>query len=324
MIAHEVTNIAVTGFGRIEGTAPECFEDEEHITRRGQFHWRDGVAFNKNKNELRPGQLMAFVESTNVHVSDITITDSPCWSCFFHGCDYVAVRGVKILNDMKHKNTDGLDIDSCRFVTVSDCIITTGDDCIAIRGSAQRLSDPSRVCENITVTNSILACSVNAFRIGVGYGKVQSVRISNIVVHHAGNVIEFCTSYNGWGHTELDDISFSGISAKNVVRLFEIPSEDVNVSRVMLENIRAEVMAGSYIRANRLGVIEDVTLRNIDLYIKPFHISLDDKIRAERGEYFMECVNISDLRVQNVRCIASDEVKKAWIGEQSIENCGPI
>ncbi len=60
---------------------------------------------------------------------------------------------------------------------------------------------------------------------------------------------------------------------------------------------------------------------NIDLYILPFHIDLNDKIRAERGEYFLECENVSNLRAQNVLFFASDEVREAWTGEVKLENC---
>ncbi len=193
IIAAHVTNVAVTGPGKIEGCAEAFFDAPRHVN---YFWWRYGIAntIGKAEGKLRPGQLMVFVESTHVRVTDITVTDATCWCLFFHGCDYVQVRGVKVFNNKVHANTDGIDIDTCHHVTISDCIIDTGDDCIAIRGAAQRLADKSKTCEWITVTNCVLACSADAFRIGVGTGAISHVRVSNIVIERAACAIDFNTS----------------------------------------------------------------------------------------------------------------------------------
>ncbi len=318
IIANRVKNAAITGFGKIEGCAESYFGDMELFSH---FIWRDGFRTTAGikDGKTRPGQLIVFIESEHIRVCDVTISNATAWSCFFHGCKYVQVRGIKVFNDKVHANTDGLDIDSCSFVTVSDCIIETGDDCIAIRGSAQRLSDRDRKCEYITVTNCILACSADAFRIGVGYGAVRHLRASNIVIHNAGNAIEFNTSYSGIGNCELDDINFSGMSVTGAVRLLALHTEAAEVSRVSLENIRAEVMADAYITADKPNIFRDVCLNNIDLYIKPLRAELTDALRKERGEHFLRCRNISNLCLQNVRFFADDELRSLWQGEELVE-----
>ncbi len=320
IIAHNAKNVAIRGLGRIEGCAEKWYGAP---SLGGKFLWRDGFQGTRDHNNgvLRPGQLIVFVESSDIKVSDITIADSTCWSCFFHGCVNVGVHGVKIFNNRLHANTDGLDIDSCQNVTVSDCIIDTGDDCIAIRGCAQRLTDKSAVCENITITNCVLSCSVDAIRLGVGYGKIRRVRISNIVVHYAGQILELCTSYFGSGHCEIDDIGLCNISAENVARALCLTTENVSVSRLSIENLRTDSMAGSYIKAGAREAMKDISLVGVDIYMKPLHLELDDKVRAARGEYFLECENISDLHLERVRYFSSDELKPLWKGEETVINC---
>ncbi len=319
VIAHKVSNVAITGLGKIEGCA-EYWYGKVHVNDR--FVWRDGFATTKGiKNgKLRPGKLIVFIESSNIKVTDVTITNSTAWSCLFHGCTNVQVRGVKIFNNRVHANTDGLDIDSCHYVTVSDCIIDTGDDCIAIRGSAARLSDPTVTCEHITITNCVLGCSVNAFRIGVGYGKISHVRVSNISIYYAGTAIDFNTSYCNIGHCELDDINFSNISATNLAHAFTLDTSDVPVSRVTIENFRAECMAGSRVMAQVPNIMSDITLRGIDFFVKPTHVELTPKVRKQRGEYVLDCANVSELRTEGIRFFFDDSVKELWSGDINITN----
>ncbi len=320
IIAAHVTNVAVTGTGKIEGCAESFFDTPRYWSH---FWWRYGIAntIGKDEGKLRPGQLMVFVESTHVRVVDITITDATCWCVFFHGCSYVQVHGVKIFNSRVHANTDGIDIDSSKYVTVSDCIIDTGDDCIAIRGSAARLQDKTKTCEYITITNCVLACSADAFRIGVGTGAISHVRVSNIVIERAATAIDFNTSYGGNGHCELDDINFAHISAKGLSYGIMLVTGDVPISRVTIEDLRAEVIAHSMVHAGTVGAFTDVTLRGIDFFVKPMEVPLTDEIRRERGDVVLACRNIVGLRTEGIRVFFTADVKDVWKEDIVVVNC---
>ncbi|HHT36025.1 MAG TPA: glycoside hydrolase family 28 protein, partial [Firmicutes bacterium] len=74
-------------------------------------------------------------------------------------------------------NTDGIDPDGCRNVTISDCKITTGDDSIVIKSTEGDLS------ENITVTNCILSSRHAALKLGTeAIGDVKNITFSNCVI----------------------------------------------------------------------------------------------------------------------------------------------
>ena len=79
-------------------------------------------------------------------------------------------------------NGDGIDIDCCADVTVSDCLIQSGDDCITLRGNAKALGEAARPCEHVVVQNCVLSTPCNAIRIGVGDGVVRDCSLSNIIV----------------------------------------------------------------------------------------------------------------------------------------------
>jgi polygalacturonase len=164
--------------------------------------------------------MIVFIECVDVTVRDLAIRDSTCWSLFFHGCRDVQVRGVRIENDILNKNTDGIDIDSCANVVIADCLIRTGDDAITLRGvdRLDRLAAdaPSRICENVVVSNCVCSVSATAMRIGVGNGTIRHVLISNLMVAHAGIGLHIQSSYSGEGKgVAISDIRFANIDIRD-------------------------------------------------------------------------------------------------------------
>ena len=221
ILALEQEDVAITGEGVIDGNGRAFFGDK--VLYRGKVCWRDGgFSAKDHAHQGRPGQMIEFVECRNVRVRDIRIEDAPCWSCFFYGCDDVSVRGVRVENGLRNLNTDGLDIDSCRNVTVSDCLIRTGDDAIAIRGAPARLKNPARVCENVTVENCVFHVSADGMRIGVGTGTIRHVRISNIVVEHAGVGFHIQPVYGNRGGVDISDISISHCSVRGAAEAISV------------------------------------------------------------------------------------------------------
>ena len=74
-------------------------------------------------------------------------------------------------------NNDGLDLDGCRNVTVSDFISDSDDDGVTLKSTSPR------PCENITVTNCVLSSRCNAIKLGTeSNGGFRNITISNCVV----------------------------------------------------------------------------------------------------------------------------------------------
>ena len=211
----EQEDVSITGEGTIDGNGRAYFTKEPGF--RGKVSWRrGGINCPDVKTAVRPGQMIEFVESRNLRVKDVRIVDPPCWSCFFHGCENVQVRGISVKADLRNMNTDGVDIDCCKNVTVSDCLFHTGDDAIAIRGAPRRLKDKSRVCEDIVVDNCVAAVSATGCRVGVGTGVIRHVRISNFIVETAGTGVHIQSVYgSGNRGVDIGDVSFSHCSFRD-------------------------------------------------------------------------------------------------------------
>ncbi len=289
IIALECDNVAITGNGTIDGNG-EFFFGEEKVFYPG-YAWDGGYVTSKDEEKLRPGQLICFIECSNVKVTDVTIRNIPCWGVFFHGCEYVQVRGIKITNPFEYVNTDGIDIDCCCFVTVSDCIINTGDDAIAIRCDGAKLKNP-KACENITITNCVLASNSSVFRIGVGVGEIRHVRVSNMVVSRAGNLITYATSYMGHGKAIIEDIGFSDISGYNVCRMIDCVVEDGAVRNIVMKNMNINARGGICVIKKNNGCISDFTLRDIKLEV-------NEKKKAEE-KYLVNISGADNAVIDNV------------------------
>lgn len=136
IIAYRAHDVAITGEGTIDGNSAAFFEPlpPEETTTTYRMKTR-----NFPIRDWRPGQMVFFCRCTNVSVRDVSLINATYWTLLLLGCRGVQVRGLRITNPPQTQNGDGLDIDCCQEVTVSDCLIHSGDDAITLRGHSRLL-----------------------------------------------------------------------------------------------------------------------------------------------------------------------------------------
>jgi len=149
--ARGACNIALTGGGTIDGNGRRFIEGD--LT----------YIYQPMDPALR-ARLVGLLDCRGVTVRDLTLLDSANWCLHLVGCEDVVIHGLRILNDLKMPNCDGIDPDHCRNVRISDCHIQAGDDCIVLKTTAgYRQFGPT---ENITVTGCTLISTSAAIKIG--------------------------------------------------------------------------------------------------------------------------------------------------------------
>lgn len=107
----------------------------------------------KLKEELAAGagnKSIALKNCRNVILRDLTIEHGGNYAILLTGVDNVVIDGLLI-----DTNRDGIDIDSCRNVRVSNTSINSPYDDALVLKSSYALGEP-RPCENITITNCVL------------------------------------------------------------------------------------------------------------------------------------------------------------------------
>lgn len=306
IICCECEDVAVTGTGTIDGNGEAYYADANCYSK---YVWALGIR--KSKNETRPGQLMVFVDSDRVTLQDIHIRNATCWCCYFTGCCYVNIRGLRIFNPATSANTDGIDIDLCRFVAISDCIIDTGDDCITFRCSRGKdrnrtLRGDVQQTEFVTVTNCVLACSSSVFRIGVGSDYIRHVRVSNIVMSRGAVGMNFMTSYARSGMSHIEDVAFDNISADNIAFPMRISGGTGYIRNIRVSNYRARCHAslicnGNWMFEDGLPGVSDVFLKDIDLTFEDKFDEITPEMAEQRGKNALHFEGIRKLRLEGVR-----------------------
>ena len=221
LIAREAHGASITGPGTIDGNGDAFFDDEPIAyydwMKPGASCWWNGIRWAKDKENLRPGQLVAFVKCRDVAVRGIRIEHSPCWSLWFWGCERVRVGDYTVRNGMNDGNTDGIDFDCSRDVLLERADIDTGDDAIAIRASARSSSPDGRgrlglpaVTDGVVVRDCRLRSTSSVFRIGVGEGVIRNVAVENVVCDRGGTAVNISTLYGDakTGGTDIEDVTF--------------------------------------------------------------------------------------------------------------------
>jgi len=137
---------------------------------------RQAAALSLRTDFIRP------IESKNILIEGIHILGSPMWVLHMLYCENVVIRNV-VVETFPGANTDGVDIDSCRHVRISDSYFDTGDDAICLKsGKDADGLRVNRVTEDVTITNCTIHHGHGALVLGSETsGGIRNVVASNIV-----------------------------------------------------------------------------------------------------------------------------------------------
>lgn len=153
-------NVSIEGYGTIDGQG-------------ASFPITTDKKPDRYKN--RP-YLLWFAGSKNIHISNVQLRNSAFWMQHYLGCEYVFIDGIRIWNH-SNKNNDMMDLDGCRYVTVSNVTGDSDDDGITIKSTSPLVS------ENITIVNCTLSSHCNALKFGTeSTGGFRNVSVSNCII----------------------------------------------------------------------------------------------------------------------------------------------
>lgn len=151
-----LTNISITGQGMINGSALTS-GDGKQDSADGFKNWQHPGAAPANIQLARLGnKAIALKLCRNVLLRDITIFRGGHFAVLTTGCDNLTVDNVTM-----DTNRDGIDIDCCRNIVVSNCRINSPNDDGLCPKSSFALGT-NVITENMTIVN----CMVSGFQVG--------------------------------------------------------------------------------------------------------------------------------------------------------------
>ncbi|MBN2546580.1 MAG: glycoside hydrolase family 28 protein [Spirochaetes bacterium] len=203
MAAYNESNIAIVGEGVIDGQGKAWWDA-----------WRAEVKAKGKKSGTNRPRLLYFTNVNNVLIDGVTFLNSPSFHVVFRNSENIDVNNVKIDSPEESPNTDGIDPMDTRNMSITNCIVSCGDDHIAIKGNRVDPKYPASICSNIIIKD----CTFLAGRgLSIGSessGGVKDVYAENITFKGSMYGIRIkCPRGNGG---EVSKITYKNIKMENV------------------------------------------------------------------------------------------------------------
>ncbi len=187
--SRDSNNISITGPGRIVGNPA--------IVGRIQ-----------RSTHLRLPALLEFINCRNLRVENCWTSNGGMWSIHPTYCEDVLFKNVVV-----NSGADGIDVDSCRHVTIDGCTFKTHDDCISLKsGRGEEGFTINRPTEDVHILNCTFYDFVWAC-IGIGSetsAGVRNARVENCKCVGAGTYAIYIKTRVGRG-AFIEDISMDGL-----------------------------------------------------------------------------------------------------------------
>lgn len=164
-------------------------------------------------------RLALIEESKDVLIEGVTFKDSQFWNLHLYKCEDVLIRNARFVvpDDYKQApSSDGIDLDSCRKVTIDSCYFSVTDDCIAAKGTKgpRALEDKdSPPVEHIRVRNCHFRRGHHALACGSEATIVRDVIVENCRV--TGDMILARLKLRPDTPQRYEDITFRNIALDN-------------------------------------------------------------------------------------------------------------
>ena len=302
--ATDAENITIKGEGKIDGQGKKWWVEFFRVildlkdngmrdVNKYQSMWdkaNDVKALYAETNEdyissmkrrfFRP-PLIQPIRCKNFRIEGITIGNSPFWTINPEFCENVTIDRVTINNPLS-PNTDGINPESCRYVHISNCHISVGDDCITLKSGrdlqGRKLNAPN---ENITITNCTMLAGHGGVVIGSEMsGGVKKVVISNCVFDGTDRGIRIKSTRGRGGVVE--DIQVSNIVMRNIkeeaiildMLYTKMPAEPLSERTPIFRNINISNLTGTdvsvpiKIRGLEESPITDISFTNVNIQAK--------------------------------------------------------
>ncbi|MGC9346786.1 MAG: glycoside hydrolase family 28 protein [Anaerolineae bacterium] len=298
LYAQGARNIALMGEGIIDGQG-EAFPCVSRLGSIPAFRGeKPRMPEERKKWPPRP-MLIIFTKCEDVRVGGVTIKDSPSWGLHLVACTRVWIEGTRVRNRAR-PNGDGIDLESCRHVFISNCDISCDDDAICLKSSIADLP-----CEHIVVTNCVISSNTAAVKFGTpSRAGFRDIVISNCAFYHCALGAVKLEAVDGGVLEEvvIDNIAMHEVEGPFFLRLGN------RAARLHVPGVARE----GYEPADApipVGLLRNVMISNIRATVRPvevrdpmMRVDVDDKAKigimiTGIPGYVVENVTLSDIHI---------------------------
>ncbi len=298
-----IYKLSAFGENRGEGMLWLWAKDAKNIsiTGKGIIHG-NGIAFMgaelEDSYELKPladqtfdprPHVLTLTNVQNLTIRDVTIREGAYWTVHLIGCDEAVIDGINLLNNLKIRNGDGIDLDHSKNVRIANCHITSGDDCICLKN--RREFEQYGSCHDIVVTNCVMSSRSCAIKIGSeNMDSIYNVVFDNCIItgsnrglgiqnRDEGTVTDVvfsniqldCRLWSDvwWGKAEpIYVTSYPRANGNHKDANWRFPKGQIEgrcgeVSRIYFNNITALSENGCFVGGDVPGKVKDIYFNNV-------------------------------------------------------------
>lgn len=317
LMAKDCENLCISGTGVIDGSEENFYGEVDHNYIEGTYYPRIPLLLLKKIRHLT--------------IRDVTLTRSAFWTVHMVGCSDVLIDGIRILNNLRMVNCDGIDPDHCRNVRICNCHIESADDCIVFKNSKKNMEYGP--CENIVVSNCTLTSTSAAIKFGTeSECDFRNITVTNCVISHSnrgislqlrdkGNIenVLFANLHIGtrrfsnqwWGKGE--PICVTAIDRHSDAKAGQIRN-------IHFENIDCVGENGIFLHGSEGHLLQDISFRRIRIHLVKKTAWPADQwdLRPCEGEGLLPgkvhgftCVYGNGIRCEDMK-VECDDSMKAW------------
>lgn len=234
LVAVDANNVSITGEGSIDGQG----------TALKERHVKEDKRPEAERWGMRPF-LLRWVRCKGVTVKNVTLKFAGAWTSHYFRCQDVTIDSITI-RSFGVAHNDGINIDGCSHVRISNCDIVSGDDALCFKTTHSQAA-----CNDIIVKNMRLKSNQAGIKMGTeSMAPFENIKISNCHIYDTRN-----------GGIKL--FSVDGAHLRNV-EISDITMEEVRTPMMFRLGSRLSVFRPKEDSRQPVGTFENVVVRNVD------------------------------------------------------------
>ena len=328
-------NIAITGNGEFYGQG-KAWWDYRFTENQKYYHGsierlrkmgEDGIpveerVFDSLGFKFLCPPFVAPIRCKNIWIEGVTFKYGAFWTITPTYCENVVIRNINVETHGKYGHTpngDGINPSSCKNVLIENCILDTGDDCIAIKSGKN--GDGRRVgiaTENIVVRNVTGLKGHGGIVIGSEMsGGVQNVYAYNCNFNGTDRIIRIKAERGRGGYVRncwyenitADTIEREAIRINLLYNGKRMPVKEVDETTPVFENIFIKDVRCKYSKRNAIQLvgIPESFIRNVHIDSVTIMADKGIEITDAKGIYLTN-INIDPVSTPLLKIESSSEI----------------
>lgn len=267
-------NVKISGKGTIDGNGQKWWD--KYWSLRKEYEPK-GLRWASDYDAERV-RLMLISNSKDVTIENLSLKRSGFWTVQILYSEYVTTDGLKI-SDNGGPSTDGVDVDSSRYVLIQNCDIDNNDDDICLK--AGRDFDGLRVNR-----------------------PTEYVFIRDNIIRRGGGIISIGSETSG-GIQHVVALNNRGIGTGNAVRLKSAKTRGGFIRDVLIRGLKLENITNTFsftLNWNPSYSYASIP-KEITTYPDFWKVMTAQVLPVEKGY-----CDISNIKIQNVEAIGSKKI----------------